>query len=195
MKINGLTSALLAGMLGFLGCNGADTVTGVDSGGSTRFAEGVQKVAGPPASLSGIWSGTITLHAYLGDYVTLQCDTKSPIRVVLSQDGASLTGQFQSGCAGVLEIRGVVAGDRISGSLDSPTGQSYGKIYGSVSTSQIDFWTMKYIDEHGDGTPDTDGDGTIRSSDVTLHREMRSERDVPVRAASDRSPRIPAARR
>jgi hypothetical protein len=195
---HGIASALLAG-LGFVGCNGANTVTGVDSrSGGTRFAESPQKVASPPASLSGMWSGTIKLHAYLGaehGNVVLPCGGIASILIYLSQDGQRLTGQFQSGCAGMLEIHGVVVGDRISGTLDSARGQDYGKIYGTVSASQIAFWTMLYIDEHGDGTPDTDGDGSVRSSDVELHRSMPSERETPIRVASGRSPRVLAPRR
>jgi hypothetical protein len=61
------------------------------------------------------------VHPYNGDYVVLPCEGTAPISVVLTQDGVHPTGKFQSGCAGIMEIHGLVSGDRISGSLDSPS--------------------------------------------------------------------------
>jgi hypothetical protein len=183
--------AAVLGIAGSLGCG--------DRGAPTEPRRGmldIEKVVSPPTGLSGTWSGTIRFFAFNGDYVVLPCDGTAPISVTLNQDAEHLTGQFQSGCAGMLEIRGYIIGDRISGALESSTGQLFGRIFGIVSSSEVRFQTITYIDEHGDGAPDTDGDGSVRSSDVELHRSVRSERDFPVRAdASGRFPRVLAARR
>ena len=91
-----------------------------------------------------------------------------------------------------MEIHGVVEGDRIAGTLASPAKQDYGTIFGTISANQIRFKTIKYIDEHGDGQPDDDGDGNVVSSEVDLRRS--AERASPIAVDRGRSPRVLPAR-
>ena len=194
---SGLTSALFAGVLGSMGCSGSNTVTGPDSGGGTRIAEDPGKPAAVSADLSGLWSGTITFHAFSdieGDTSPSPCDGFASIAVTLRQNGDSLVGQFQTGCGGVLSIRGFVTGANLSGSLDGSTGPGFGRIFGTVTSNHIRFRTVQLTDDEDDNGRDNDGDAAYTSSDVELHRQADSARDLPVLAAGGRSPRALPAR-
>jgi hypothetical protein len=137
---------------------------------------------------SGAWSGKITFYPYYGNYVVLPCEGTELISVFLTQDGLHLTGQFQTGCAGILEIHGILTGDRIAGSLDGPSSQDYGKISGTISGNRIQFQTMKVIDEDGDGRPDGRGSPPVLSAEVELHRSP--ERASPIAVDRGRVPRV-----
>lgn len=199
MKIsNGIASVLLAGTLGLLGCNGANTVTGVDEGGGTRFAQSLQKVINSPASLSGLWKGTIVFHAYNnleGDSAPSPCEGTEAIGVALSQNGERLTGHFESGCAGTLEIQGVVIGAQVSGTLASASGPGFGRIFGTVSSGRIRFRTVQTTDDEDDNGRDNDGDSSFTSTDVDLSPAPSTVRLRPLVAESTRSPRALAPRR
>jgi hypothetical protein len=149
-------------------------------------------VSSPASGLSGAWSGKITFHPYAGNYVVLPCNATEPISVFLTQDALHLTGQFHSGCAGTMEIHGIVTGGQITGTLDSPTSQDYGKISGTITGSQIQFQSKKIIDEDGDGRPDGRGAPPVLSAEVVLHRSP--ERASPITVDRGRSPRVLPAR-
>jgi hypothetical protein len=199
MKISsGLSAALLMGAFGSFGCEGGNTVTGVDSVGGTRYAEGSRRAAASATDLSGIWSGTIAFRAYSnieGDTSPSPCDGVASIAVTLRQNGDNLAGQFQTGCGGVLSIRGFVNGANLSGSLDGSTGPGFGRIFGTVTSNHIRFRTVQLTDDEDDNGRDNDGDAAYTSSDVELHRQPASEREVPLLAAGERSPRALPARR
>ena len=173
-------------------------MTGPDSAGGTRIAEDLGKPAGLSADLSGLWSGTITFHAFSdieGDSSPSPCDGAASITVTLKQGGENLTGGFQSGCGGLLSIRGFVNGANLSGSLESGTGPGFGRIFGTVTSNHIQFRTVQLTDDEDDNGRDSDGDAAYTSSDVELHRQPASARDLPVLAAGGRSPRALPARR
>jgi hypothetical protein len=188
-----ILALMILGIVGSsVGCNrAAPTEPG---GGALQMAAAGSTVSG----LSGTWRGTITFHAYSdleGDAGPSPCDGVESITVTLNQSGQKLTGQFQSGCGGVLEVRGVVAATSLSGSLESPTGPGFGRIFGTVSPSEIQFRTVQLTDDEDDPEgKDNDGDAAFTSSEVELYRSS-PERSVPVRVDRARSPRLPSTRR
>ena len=183
-------------VMGVVGCS-----AGCNRAAPTEPGGGVLEMVASSSSvsgLSGVWSGTITFHAYSdleGDSGSSSCDGASPIVVTLSQSGEKLTGQFQSGCGGVLEIRGVVGDTNLSGSLESSAGPGFGRIYGTVTSSDIQFRTVQLTNDEDDPEGiDNDGDAAYTSTNVELHRSS-PQRPVPVIVDRARSPRLPSTRR
>lgn len=152
------------GIVGSLGCDKAAPTE------PTRdIADmGIGKVAPSTADLSGTWSGTITFHAFESDREVLVCDGSAPISVTIKQEGPSLTGDFGNACAGMLEIRGQIAANSISGSLDSSTGFRYGSISGFASSDEIRFHSSKFVDKSRDESRGEEGEGFILTTEVVL---------------------------
>ena len=139
-----ILALMLPGVVGSVdGCNkAAPTEPG---GGAFAMAA----CASSASDLSGVWCGTIACHAH----------------------NEKLTGQFQSGCGGLLEIRGVINETSLFGSLWSPTGPGFGRIVGSVSSSRIRFRTIQLANDQDDPNGrDNDGDAAYTSTEVELVR-------------------------
>lgn len=130
---SGILWAVGLGIVGSLGCDKAGPTEPARDLADMSIAE----VAPSPADLSGTWSGTITFHAFESDTEVLPCDGTASIRVILRQDGGSLSGQFETACAGELTIRGLVDGIGISGVLNGSSGHSYGLIEGTAFSGSI----------------------------------------------------------
>jgi hypothetical protein len=172
--------AMALGTVGSIGCDKAAPTEPARSLADMRIA----KVVAQPTDLSGSWSGTITFHAFESDTEVLPCDGTASMRVNLRQDGESLSGRFETACAGEVAIRGVVNSIRILGLLDGSNGHNYGSIDGTASSSGIRFQTHKRIDKNR---------GAI-TAEVDLHRSQLAERTSPIVVDSGRSPRALAAR-
>lgn len=184
--------AVLAGTLGWIGCDRA-APTEPDRALAQMPPEKVMEPA--PLQLAGYWKGTITFHPFQGNLVGLECSGAFPISAALGQEGAILTGQCQTGCAGMLEIHGRISGGGISGSLDTENGGTLGRIYGTVSASSIAFQTKVLVDESDDGSPNRGGGHSVVSSDVELFRQDSMARNVSLAAGGDRSTRTLPPRR
>jgi hypothetical protein len=178
---SGILWAVGLGIVGSLGCDKAAPTEPARDLADMSIA----KVAPTPADLSGTWSGTITFHAFESDMEVLPCDGTASMRVTLRQEGGSLSGRFETACAGELKIRGVVNGIRISGLLDGSKGHNYGSIDGTVLSSGIRFQTHKRIDKNRNAL----------TTEVDLHRLQLSARTLPLVVDPGRSPRALAPRR
>lgn len=109
-----LCSIALLGILGYGGCTDGDSPTEPNGG----------------LNLNGAWTGTIT------DYGS-GCARES-VTVAFSQDGASVRGSFQASCHGMLDLRGELNGNSVSGMLyRGPDGSTIGQISGTASRTSI----------------------------------------------------------
>jgi hypothetical protein len=137
-----------------------------------------QEVAQPSMNLAGRWNGTVTFHPVDENIQPLSCNGSDVVSLVLTEDGTLLTGRFRTDCSGELQIRGVVNGDGLSGSLDADSGISLGSISGSVSSSRIAFRTLTRVedDQLHKGQP------PAVSSEIELHRQMTTARGTPILA-------------
>ncbi len=177
---------LVAGALGVIGCERA-LPTEPDRGVAAMRPE---KVASPPpaAELAGVWTGTITFHAFNdreGGFLSAPCDGPQTIAAALAQSGDALTGRLAT-CAGELELRGHVVGGNLVGTLDRTAGASIGKISGTVSAGRISFFTTQALDDEDDYGRDNDGDGSFRSADVMLQPQDPGPRAHPILAGGGR---------
>ena len=170
----------------FAGCNKAAPTEPV------FHTEDTTAISSPAGGHSGAWSGQIEFHPYNGNYVVLSCNGAEPISVLLAEDGEHLNGKFLSACGGSMEIRGIVGGGSITGSLEGPSGLDYGKISGTISGNRIQFKAIKTIDEDGDGRADGKGHPPVVSAVIDLHRSP--ERASPIAVDRSRSPRVLPAR-
>jgi hypothetical protein len=143
-------------------------------------------VASPAAALelAGAWTGAITFHAFDDPeegYIAAPCDGLRTISTVLAQSNGVLTGQFAT-CAGALELRGVIVGGNLVGTLGRTAGASIGRITGSVSSNRISFFVTQPLADEDDFGKDNDGDGSFRAADVILQPRDPAERTRPVLA-------------
>jgi hypothetical protein len=97
--------------------------------------------------LNGAWSGTIT------HYDSPACARES-IAVRLSQDGTTVTGIFPTSCRGMLDLRGAMNGDSITGELYGATdGVRIGQISGTASRTSIRLTTLGPQQREEQGPP------------------------------------------
>lgn len=120
MKKKWLLSAVATiGMLAYSGCHEGDGPT--DPGGGLN--------------LSGAWTGRMT------HYDSPACGNEG-ISVALSQNGGALRGSFQTSCQGILDLRGELNGDSVSGALYRVAdGTSIGEMSGTASRTSIHITT------------------------------------------------------
>jgi hypothetical protein len=130
MKRKWLLSAVaVIGMLGYGGCRDGDSPTDPASGG---------------LNLSGAWAGRMT------HYDSPACANEG-ISVALSQNGGGLRGSFQTSCQGMLDLRGELNGDSVSGTLSRSDGSSIGEIAGTASRTSIRITTWGPLARGDDG--------------------------------------------
>jgi hypothetical protein len=126
-----LCSMALLGMIGYGGCTDGNAPT--EPGGRL--------------DLSGAWAGSIT---HYGAPVCAQ----EGITVTLSQDRATLIGTFQTSCRGLLELRGSLDGDSLTGTLYlASNGSSIGRMSGTASRTNVRLTTWGPQTREGDGPP------------------------------------------
>lgn len=174
----------ITGVLGSIQC-GSDKAAPTEPDRS--FAEALPEAARPSVNAEGRWIGTVTFHAIDGGPERLSCDGPSTISVVLSQDGALLTGRFSTSCPGSLELQGVLNGGGLSGSLNVLGGTSLGDVSGSATSSRIAFKTLTRFgqDQRYKGQP------PFVSSEVELHRQENGTHTSPTLAGGGHPPRRP----
>jgi hypothetical protein len=117
MRTRSLVCAVaILGGLGFGGCRDGASPTEA-SGGST---------------LNGSWIGSITY------YDSPACAPRESVALVLSQERRVVGGRFQTECQGLLELRGELNGDFVSGILYRVRDNStIGRISGTASPTSI----------------------------------------------------------
>jgi hypothetical protein len=110
-----LCSIALLGIVGYGGCT--------DEGAPTE--------PNGRLNLSGAWTGSIT------HYDAPAC-AREGIAITLSQNRSTVTGTFQTSCRGLLELRGAMDGDSVSGTLSrAPGGSTIGQMSGTASRTSI----------------------------------------------------------
>ena len=110
-----LWSIALLGILGSGGCTDGDSPTEPNGG----------------LNLNGAWTGRMT------HYDSPACASEG-ISVALSQEGGALRASFQTSCQGMLDLRGELNGDSVSGTLyRAADGSSIGEMSGTASRTSI----------------------------------------------------------
>ena len=127
-----LWSVALLGALTFGGCTDDDSLTAPISG----------------LNVSGAWTGTIT-------HYDSACSRES-IAVTLTQDRATVTGSFPTGCYGMLELRGATNADSLVGELYRELdGLQIGQVSGTASRTRIQVTTWRPQPREERGEPPT----------------------------------------
>jgi hypothetical protein len=146
---------ILVGALVSPGCGGGPT----SSIGNGNGGGGTGPGGGSPAdlNLTGTWTGTIQF--YMGN-----CPIE-PVSVVLTQaeagvNGTHFSGQFDSPCAGPIQINGILSAGRLYGSVTDANGN--GRITGTASATEIKISTTQ-------GAGGLDG-GQEAVNSILLHR-------------------------
>jgi hypothetical protein len=124
-----LCAVAVIGMLGYTGC---------------RDGDGPTDPAGRGLNLSGAWTGT------MAHFDSAAC-AREGISVVLSQEGGAVRGSFQTSCQGMLDIRGELNGDSVSGTLSRSDGSSIGEVSGTASPTSIHISTWGPLARDDDG--------------------------------------------
>jgi hypothetical protein len=125
-----LCAAAISGILGYGGCTDAGTPT--DPSG---------------LNLGGAWTGSITY------YDSPPCTAAEGIAVTLLQAGRTVTGSFQTSCVGILELRGAIDGNSITGQLYAGTDglRVVGRVDGTTSPTSIRITTWGTQPRRDDG--------------------------------------------
>jgi len=122
-----LSAVAILGVLGYGGCREGDGPT--EPGG---------------LNVTGSWTGAMTSYS--------PACARESVSVSLSQGGGAVTGSFQTSCQGMLDLRGELNGDSVSGTLyRAADGSSIGEMSGTASRTSIRIttWGPQARDDNG----------------------------------------------